>query len=151
VAAAVADAAIVTHAVPDLSPFRVDRSAPWREVDDCVVIEIPRPEVSGLRGLGDLFNWWSGPRRLRLDDLGSAVWHRCDGATTVAQIVAAMAAERPDDAEAMNHRVGLFLALLQREGLVRFATDDDPHHAAHDGRSEYSSAAAVGSAERESA
>lgn len=129
---------------PDLGPFRVERSARWHEADGRLVVEIPRPQARGLRAVGAFLSWWTGPRRIRLDALGASVWRRCDGTVTVAEVVEAMQREHPEEAESMADRIGLFLATLQREGLVRFLEGDDGCHEPGVGEARYSAAGPSG-------
>jgi hypothetical protein len=99
----------------DLAPVRV---AEWEERDGLVVLARPVPQGRGLRGLAARFSSSLAPRSLRLDAMGSFVWRRLDGATTVATIVAAMEDEL--GGEQLAERVGMFVRALRRDGFVAY-------------------------------
>ncbi len=69
--------------------------------------------------------WWLQPLlkrphlKVHLDEVGSFIWSRCDGETTVGELIRAMEehfGERVAPAEA---RLRLFLSQLQRGELIR--------------------------------
>ncbi len=70
------------------------------------------------------FAWWLQPHlkrphfRVKLDEIGSFVWRRCDGETTVAQIAEAMEEALGDSAEKAVDRLNLFLGELHRGGMI---------------------------------
>jgi hypothetical protein len=61
--------------------------------------------------------------RVRLDDFGSFVWLRCDGATTVQQIAEALQRQYGAAAEPLYDRLERFLYRLEREGFLSINTD----------------------------
>ncbi|MFH2006996.1 MAG: PqqD family protein [bacterium] len=79
--------------------------------------------------------WWLQPRlrsphfKVHLDALGSDVWRRCDGQTTVAAIVESMEAEF-DGEDQLLQRVVFFLRELERGRMIRLlepgAGQDEP-------------------------
>jgi len=58
--------------------------------------------------------------RVRLDARGSAVWRACDGARTVAQVVAVMEATHPGEADTQA-RTSQFLLGLARGKFLRLS------------------------------
>ena len=68
--------------------------------------------------------WWLQPRlrrphfRVKLDPIGSFIWRRCDGETTVAQLAEAMEQEFGDGAEQAVSRIEMFLGELARGEMV---------------------------------
>ncbi len=56
--------------------------------------------------------------RVRLDALGSFVWTRCDGQTTVAQLAEALQRELPAQADDALRRLRLFLGELCRGKML---------------------------------
>ena len=84
-------------------------------------IEVLRPKF----GTGRLGRWISSrikrpDLKIRLDDVGSDVWRRCDGTSTVSQIARHLQAAYPnDDADDLEERLVLFLTHMSRRGLIR--------------------------------
>jgi hypothetical protein len=56
--------------------------------------------------------------RIKLDALGSAVWRRCDGETSVATIADQVRAEFGTTAEPVHDRIGTFLRKLEHGELI---------------------------------
>jgi hypothetical protein len=107
----------------DLLGLAPVRTAAWEECDGVVVITRPRPCSRGLRRVRDqLAHWWS-PRTVRLDAMGSFVWLRLDGRTTVGAIAEAMTADF--EPEHLPERVGLFVRGLRQHGLVAYPGWDE--------------------------
>ncbi len=96
-----------------------ERLAQWVEVDGAVVVECLRPTVRGLKSLGVWFQWWTGPQRIRLDEIGSAVWLRLDGRVSLGQVAEALSEEMPDDREHLVGRIDLFVRTLASQGVLR--------------------------------
>lgn len=126
------------------------RTAAWSEADaegeSRVVVERPIPAARGLGSLLQRISALTGVRRLRLDARGSFAWRRFDGATSVAEVAAALRREMdreapPEEAEA---RLVTFVALLRKEGLVGLPGLDDHRIAEHRARSEGFGSGAVG-------
>jgi len=80
-----------------------------------VTLHVPRRQPLGI--FARLFG--KAPHiRLRLDDLGSYVWSRCDGDTTVEHIIEEMDERFEADVADLVRRVALFLNRLARERLI---------------------------------
>jgi hypothetical protein len=97
----------------------VERTVPWREEEKGVVILAPRFGSGWIdRWLIRLF----GERTVRigLDDLGSYIWKRLDGATPLQEIIAAFEADFEGRAEKAEARIHMFLKELHRQGWVSF-------------------------------
>ena len=106
----------------DVAPFR---RAGWREDGDRVVVEAPRPLRRGLRGLAERFGWWIGPKRVRLDERGSVLWRRLDGATTVRELARILHERFPDDTDQVAPRLGVWIRALRAQGLIGYRGYDD--------------------------
>ena len=109
----------------DLCPVRC---AAWEEKDDRVVIERPRPRTTGVRGLSDLISYWLSARRIRLDEIGSFVWRRLDGRTTVGSVAEAMREHFSSDETSVEERLGIYVAVLRREGMLAYLGYDELPH-----------------------
>lgn len=76
---------------------------------------------------------WLQPRlrrphlRVKLDELGSFVWKRCDGRTTVGQIALALeeAFTASHQADKAMERIALFLRELERGGMIRLELPEE--------------------------
>jgi len=57
--------------------------------------------------------------RVKLDAVGSEIWSRCDGSTTVTKIAEELQAKFGPSVEPVGDRIGSFLRQLERGDLVR--------------------------------
>lgn len=104
------------HSVgPDSIPRR---GAPWREDNGRIVVAREQPVVRGLGALRDWVRWAWQPKKIRLDALGSFVWHRLDGATSLATIIEEFRNEFPDSSSEIEPRMCDFVAALAKLGMV---------------------------------
>lgn len=110
---------------PEALAVRPVRTATWEERDGRVVVERPLPPIRGLRGWLARLSALTGVRRIRLDETGSFAWCRFDGAATVGDVAAALAAERGEPAEDVNERLVAYVRTLRREGLLGLPGRDD--------------------------
>jgi len=113
------------EAAPNLLDLTPVRLAPWEEKEGRAVVERLLPPARGLGGWLIRLSFLTGVKKLRLDDLGTAVWRRCDGAHTVRDIVAGLREEFGDDCEPAEGRLQTFFMLLHREKLVGYPGHDD--------------------------
>jgi hypothetical protein len=96
-----------------------NRLATWRaDEHGMVVVERPKPESRGLRGLMDRLKWFMTYPRIRFDRIGSSVWQRMDGRATLAEIARAESEATADHADEMDQRVALFATALHHQGLI---------------------------------
>ncbi len=58
--------------------------------------------------------------RVTLDARGSLIWQAMDGIRSVGELCGLLAAERPDDAEQLPQRVGLYLYHLAEKRFIEF-------------------------------
>ena len=71
------------------------------------------------------FAWWLQPRlrnpyfRVHLDAVGSFIWARCDGRTTVAEIADAMEAQFGAQVTPVVDRLQIFLRQLEEGRMIR--------------------------------
>jgi hypothetical protein len=109
----------------DLLELEPVRCVPWREgVDGRVLIERPRPPITGLRGLFAAANWLVTPRRIRLDEVGSFAWRRLDGSTKVRALAGVMRDAFPDSCDQLEERLGDYLRAMQRLRIISFPEFD---------------------------
>ena len=107
----------------ELAPVRL---ADWSQDEEgWVTLERPRPRSKGLKRLSDLLGYYSSPKRVRLDAVGSLAWKHLDGRPTVAEIARKIRDEFGEEAEPAEERVGLFVRLLRGEGMVAYPGWDE--------------------------
>jgi hypothetical protein len=98
----------------ELHPRRI---ANWDESPGGVIIHAPRGRlltfVSRRLGRSDFV-------RVNLDELGTFVWRKCDGATSVWEIVREVETVFSENRDSTGQRVATFLNRLAREKLVSF-------------------------------
>ncbi len=58
--------------------------------------------------------------RVSLDEVGSWVWRRCDGETTVKQIGRGLSAEFGEDVEPVYDRLALFFRQMEEHSFIVF-------------------------------
>jgi len=108
----------------ELAPVRV---ATWEEVEGRTLVHRPRPR--GGRGLLAWLNDWlgyhTGPRKIRLDPVGSFAWQRLDGKTTVGEVARALREEFGEAIEPAEERLGKLVQLLHGEYLVAYPGFDE--------------------------
>lgn len=101
----------VTHCCPE-------QAVGWEPAGELVVVLRPRFMSGPLA-------WWLQPRlrrphfKVRLDAVGTFVWSRCDGKTTVGQLVAAMQQHFGESFEQTEQRLQRFLFELERGKMIR--------------------------------
>ncbi|NOZ85031.1 MAG: PqqD family protein [Deltaproteobacteria bacterium] len=93
------------------------RKIAWLEEDGKVVLLVPKFS-DGFFGRLMKRLAISSEAKVKLDELGSYVWHRLDGKNTLMGIAAALEEEFGDKADSAKDRVGLFLTKLYREGWI---------------------------------
>ena len=106
----------------DLTPVRV---AEWEEEEGRVIVLRPPPRTTGLRRLVDRLLVEMSTRRIRLDDVGSAVWLLMDGERTVGNIAAELRTRFGDAVDPAEERVGTLVRLMHRQLFVEFPGIDD--------------------------
>jgi hypothetical protein len=97
---------------------RPRRRLEWSEGADGRV-EVLRPKF----GTGRVGRWISGRLAnpflaVRLDEVGSFVWKRCDGEHTVAEIARELAGRDPSPAPDLERRLAIFLDRMRARGLI---------------------------------
>ena len=97
---------------------RPRRRLDWREQDDgrCVVL---RPKL----GEGRIGRWLASTLgdpcyRIRLDDVGTFIWKRCDGETPLAEIAARLRAEFGARVEPAEERLARFVQSMLRSRMI---------------------------------
>ncbi len=58
--------------------------------------------------------------KIRLDDVGSFLWERCDGILTVKELANCMKDRFGDKIEPLYDRIALFLQSLERNHLIKY-------------------------------
>ena len=85
-----------------------------------VVVERPRPRGSWLRAPLERLGVLLTAPRIRLDERGSFVWKRLDGARTVAELAAELRASFGESVEPAEERLGELVRQLRRARLVTY-------------------------------
>ena len=62
--------------------------------------------------------------RIKLDDVGSFLWTRCDGRTAVGAMGRELSAEFGEAVEPLNERLALFLQSLERHGFIAYKREN---------------------------
>ncbi len=62
--------------------------------------------------------------RVKLDDLGSAIWRQCDGTTTVAAMGDSLLRQFGEQAEPVYERIGTFIRRLEKGSLLDIPRPD---------------------------
>jgi hypothetical protein len=73
-----------------------------------------------VKGLAARLDHWLGTPHLKLDRTGTFAWKRLDGRTTVRELAASLRQAHGEGAEPVEQRLGAFIRLLHREGLVSY-------------------------------
>ena len=101
----------------ELVPVRVAR---WRQVEDRVVVERPKPRARFPRILLEWLLHLMAVKSLRLDEVGSFAWQLLDGEHTVGQVAVAVRERFGDAVEPAEERLGHLVRLLRQEGLLAY-------------------------------
>ena len=95
------DEALASENLLELVPVRV---ATWQEVEDRVVVERPRPRMTGLQGVGERVSHFLSMRMIR----------------SVAEVAVAMRERFGEEVEPAEERVGQLIRMLRRERLLAY-------------------------------
>ena len=101
----------------ELAPVRVAR---WRQVEDRVVVERPKPRARFPRILLEWLLHLMAVKSVRLDEVGSFAWQLLDGEHTVGQVAVAVREHFGDAVEPAEERLGHLVRLLRQEGLIAY-------------------------------
>ena len=101
----------------ELAPVRVAR---WRQVEDRVVVERPKPHARFPRILLEWLSYMMAVKNLRLDEVGSFAWQLLDGKHTVGQVSVALREHFGEVVEPAEERLGHLVRLLRQEGLLAY-------------------------------
>lgn len=123
---------------PFRKPLQVETTAAF---DQLIPVPAVAHELDGetvvlleprFRGWPLLERWLQprlGPRRahvrVRLEDRGGYLWRMLDGTRDVAALIEGFRSEFPDDAEAPEQRVRLYLSGLQKHDFIRLLRRPD--------------------------
>lgn len=105
-----------------LTPMAMAESS---QVEGRLVLHRPRPARGGWRAMWGWFTYYLSARRIRLDEFGTFAWLQFDGRCTAGEIAERMRARYGPSVEPIEQRLGAFIRLLRREGLVAYAGWDD--------------------------
>lgn len=92
----------------------------WQEEGDLVVLLTPRFDKRGVINRLMRYLFGEGTVRVKLDAMGSFVWKRCDGETTLQAVIRAFEANFGEQAEQAEARTRMFLTKLYQEGWIAF-------------------------------
>lgn len=104
-------------------------SLKWEAADDVVAIHLPRRQDWTGRMLGFFF-MVPESRPVQLDEVGSFVWHHCDGEHTVSEIADALAREYQLNRREAEVSLTEYLQTLGKRGMVAFAVPREVAEAA---------------------
>ncbi len=110
---------------PNLFEMIPDRAHEWVE-DEAGRIRVLVPRY-GNSALGRWFAAWIGRPHIhvKFDEIGSAIWRRCDGTTPVAEIARDLEARFGEALDPLEPRIGRFFAELDRGRLIRWKPTAD--------------------------
>jgi len=98
-------------------------SLQWKVNDEeSVVVVLPRRGDLSGKALGWLF-MVPEQKPVELDELGSLVWHHCDGNNTVAKIVEVLASRYKLSRHEVELTLTEYLRMLGKRGMVGFMVD----------------------------
>lgn len=97
--------------------LRPSQTCEWEEGKNGVSLLMPR---FGTGGLGQLVARLFQPRPLKvhLDDVGTFVWRRCDGSTSVAEIADSLREQFGERIEPAEERLVTFIAKLHQSRFI---------------------------------
>ncbi|MCP2619715.1 PqqD family protein [Candidatus Aminicenantes bacterium AC-334-K16] len=99
----------------DLVPQRV---AKWEEVDERVIIL--KPKFTHPWAVKNILPRLRKPYyRVKLDEIGSAVWRLCDGRRTVKEIGELLTQTFGEQVEPLYERLGYFFQMLERNRFIK--------------------------------
>lgn len=104
-------------------------SLQWEEGDEVVRVHLPRRKDWTGKLLGLLF-MVPESKPVHLDEVGSFVWHRCDGDHTVSEIAQALAREYQLNRREAEVSLTEYLQTLGKRGMVAFAVPREVAEAA---------------------
>jgi hypothetical protein len=103
---------------PDLLASRPEQAVQAEQDGELVVLLRPRFQRGPLaRWLQPLLR--RPYLRVHLDEVGSFVWARCDGQSTLAEIAEALAERFGERVSPARDRLSLFVSQMLRGGLIR--------------------------------
>lgn len=102
----------------------------WREVNERVVIERPKPKWRRLTAPLEWLGFLMSSKRIRLDPRGSFVWKLLDGGSSVQSVADRMRAEFGADIEPAEERLGLLVRQLRTQELLAYPGWDEEVDAA---------------------
>ena len=88
-----------------------------------VVVDMPRFHIAWMQRL--LVPRSKSPFiRVNLDDFGSHVWLRCDGATSIGAIAESLIAEFGEKVQPVHERLAVFIRQLRQRGFITLRKAD---------------------------
>ena len=93
----------------------------WKEVEGRVVLTVPRPNNWKIRLINRFFEV-PPSRTVDLDALGSFVWLRCDGQTSIDKLSRELQREYKIGAREAELSLQQFFEVLGRRGYIGFVT-----------------------------
>ncbi|HEX8463062.1 MAG TPA: PqqD family protein [Abditibacterium sp.] len=96
----------------------------WDESEGRVLLVVPRPNTWKIRLINRFFEV-PATRRVDLDALGSFVWKRCDGQTTIEKLSRELQREYKLGAREAELSLQHFFQTLGRRGYIGFVTSSE--------------------------
>jgi hypothetical protein len=109
---------------------RPARRLDWEELEQRVIVLRPR---FGESRWGRRLAAWLGlsEYRIRLDEIGSYIWHHCDGRTPAARLVQQLREEFGERVEPAEQRLQHFILQMRRARMINLEPSENMDCADH--------------------
>lgn len=99
----------------------------WQEAENLVIVL--RPRFGESRFALRLAQWMGlGDYRIRLDEIGTLIWHACDGQTTAAELAARLRERFGSRIEPAEERLQTFIFQMRRARMINLLFSEPPDH-----------------------
>lgn len=104
-------------------PIKNEAVRESRQDNGEIILVVPRKKVWWLRILSRIF-YIRGQREISLDEIGSWVWHKCDGRVSVGKIMEDLAKEFKINRKEAEVSLLSYLKKLGEKRLIGFLMDE---------------------------
>jgi hypothetical protein len=101
----------------NLLELRPLRKKEWHAEGNIVIVSMPRFKSRAGRKFARMMGR-EEEYRLKLDEISSFVWARCDGEKSVAELAEELRDRFGDAVEPLYERLGKMLEILERNGII---------------------------------